>query len=99
GSASEELYTLAADCDIFLDSPEPDRNLEIVQGLRLCLFYEKRMNPDDISNLYARVYGEASRQDPLTYLKTVVHQLGDYLITFSAPFDEAGTEQLTPQCS
>src|SRR5690606_16375301 len=48
GSASEELYTLAADCDIFLDSPEPDRNLEIVQGLRLCLFYEKRMNPDDI---------------------------------------------------
>jgi 4-amino-4-deoxy-L-arabinose transferase-like glycosyltransferase len=99
GEASEQLYQLAAECDIELSDSSDESDLEITQDLRLCLYYDHEYSLEEISNLYQRVYGEATRAKPLAFLGTMVQQAGSFMWKTSDAYDLDGARRQVTDCS
>jgi 4-amino-4-deoxy-L-arabinose transferase-like glycosyltransferase len=98
GDASEELYQLASECDIELSEASDESDLAVTQDLRLCLYYDHEFSLEEISSLYQRVYGEATRAKPFAFVGTMVSQTASYLWRTSDPYDLEGAQQQVSDC-
>lgn len=97
GAESERLYQLAQACDLELTDAS-DKNLKVVQDLRLCLIYTHEMPQEEISTLYQNVYSEATRAKPMIFVETMLTQIADFGLLLSAPYDWENTRNLMANC-
>jgi len=98
GAGSEQLYQLAAACDLTLTDTADAKTLQITQDLRLCLAMTHQMELDAISTLYQRAYAEATRAKPGSFVATMLKQLGAYAWRTSDPYDYNGAKELITEC-